>query len=528
MKQGQGDLGPQTTSGSRASTSLIRNTVWNVLGTGLPLILTLVTFPVLIRSIGTERFGVLMIAWVVLGYFGLFDLGLGRATIKFMAEAFEHGRVVEVRALFWTSLMLSVLLGLVGGGVLAALSPPLVGGVLNVAAPLQQEATMALYVMACAVPLVTATTAVRGTLEAQHRFGLLNVLQAPVSALTQASPLLALPFSKSLAWLVGAIVLSRLLGTAVFLVAALRLIESPFKKPFFLHERLRKLFSYGGWLTVTNVVGPLMVYADRFVIGALSSMTAVTYYATPYEAVTRLWLLPHSLTRTMFPIFSAGVASQRTRIYASTTKNLALILTPVVATIVALAPELLYLWVGENFARNSALVLQILAVGVLINSLAMIPFTLVQGVGRPDITAKFHLLELPFYLVLLLLGVRYWGIAGAAVAWTVRVGADGILLAFYVRLNRLVSPSPRSARLVRTMMLAFIIVLGAWVNSKLAVEPAMKVIVWGLVLTAWAGGVWVNVLALDERERLTNFVRSLANRATGSARHEGTNERTDE
>src|SRR3712207_2166233 len=101
MNQGRGHRGQEATSAARASTLLIRNTVWNILGTALPLLLTLLTFPVLIRSIGTERFGVLAIAWVVLGYFGLFDLGLGRATIKFMAEAFEHGRVVEVRGLFW-------------------------------------------------------------------------------------------------------------------------------------------------------------------------------------------------------------------------------------------------------------------------------------------------------------------------------------------------------------------------------------------------------------------------------------------
>ena len=45
--------------------------------------------------------------------------------------------------------------------------------------------------------------------------------------------------------------------------------------------------------------------------------------------------------------------------------------------------------------------LQILAVGVFINSLAQVPFALLQGVGRPDLTATLHLIELPLYLGLL-------------------------------------------------------------------------------------------------------------------------------
>ena len=38
-------------------------------------------------------------------------------------------------------------------------------------------------------------------------------------------------------------------------------------------------------MTVSNVVSPLMSSLDRFVVGAVLSMTAVAYYATAYEAV---------------------------------------------------------------------------------------------------------------------------------------------------------------------------------------------------------------------------------------------------
>src|SRR5215208_1484464 len=137
---------------AQASSSIGRNTFWNVLGTGLPMVLALVTIPVVIHSAGAARFGVLTIAWAVLGYFGNFDLGLGGATIRFLAEAFEHRRVAESRGIFWTSVLLSGLVGAISACLLAALTPWLVGGVLNVPLGLRVETQGAFYFLAMGVP----------------------------------------------------------------------------------------------------------------------------------------------------------------------------------------------------------------------------------------------------------------------------------------------------------------------------------------------------------------------------------------
>jgi O-antigen/teichoic acid export membrane protein len=513
----------------RASSAIIRNTAWNFLGTILPILLAVITVPVLIYSIGTQRFGVLAIAWAVLGYFGLFDLGLGGATTKFLAEALAHGRIAEGRALFWTSLIFNATLGLIGAFVLAVLSPLLVGSVLNIPVEIQAEALGAFYLVACSVPLVTLLETLQGALEAQHRFGLLNVLQIPTSTLTQAAPLLVLPFTYNLSWIVGAMVLGRLLSVVVFFVAAVRQLESPFGGPFFLRKRLGSLLSYGSWLSVTKAVDSLLIYADRFIIGSLSSMSAVAYYTVPYAAVTRLSVLPESLTRTMFPIFSAETEpGRRTRLYSNATKYLALVLAPCTATVIAFTPELLRLWVGEDFAQNSTAVMQILAVGVFLNSLAMIPYILIQGLGRPDITAKFHLLETPFYLLLLWYGLLHWGIAGAAVAWTVRAGVDALLLAFYVRLNNYLSPPPSVARLRWTLTFALLLVLGGWLLYELVDDLILKVGIWGLLSLLASFVVWQKLLTSEEQDSFTNYVKSISARMIAGSSPTKTGDQTDE
>ena len=58
-----------------------------------------VTIPALIGRLGTDRFGVLTLAWILLGYFSLFDLGLGRALTKMVAEQLGLGQERDIPGL---------------------------------------------------------------------------------------------------------------------------------------------------------------------------------------------------------------------------------------------------------------------------------------------------------------------------------------------------------------------------------------------------------------------------------------------
>jgi O-antigen/teichoic acid export membrane protein len=96
--------------------------------------------------------------------------------------------------------------------------------------------------------------------------------------------------------------------------------------------------------------------------------------------------------------------------------------------IVNFSYEGIQLWLGKSFADNSSLILQLLAIGVLFNSLAAIPFNFFQGIGKPSIPAIVNLIELPFYLIIMWLVIKEWGINGAAFVWLIRIIIDTALL----------------------------------------------------------------------------------------------------
>src|SRR5262249_37418857 len=151
------------------------------------------------------------------------------------------------------------------------------------------------------------------------------------------------------------------------------------------------LLSYGGWMTGANIVNPLMVQMDRFLVGAMVSTVAVAYYTTPYELVTKFWFIANAMLGVGFPAFATSFVQDRERtavLFGRGVKYAFLTLFPLVLGSISLAPEILAIWLGADFARESAPVMRWLALGVLLNGLAQVPSALLQGVGRPDLTAK--------------------------------------------------------------------------------------------------------------------------------------------
>jgi O-antigen/teichoic acid export membrane protein len=131
------------------------------------------------------------------------------------------------------------------------------------------------------------------------------------------------------------------------------------------------------------------------------------------------------------------------------------------------------------------------------------PFTLIQGVGRADLTAKLHLAELPVYLPLLWWLISHAGIEGAAMTWALRSLFDMLLL-FALSLRLLGDRwglALRMGSLLGTAITLFVVaavlpsnpgLLAAYVTSVLA----------GLLLATW-----FFLLSDVERQDVSRLVR---------------------
>jgi O-antigen/teichoic acid export membrane protein len=277
------------------------------------------------------------------------------------------------------------------------------------------------------------------------------------------------------------------------------------------------MLGFGGWAAVSNFAWPFFFHLDRLLLGAITGMRALGYYTPPFEIINRLGIIPASVWMTFFPAMSSLHArndvNRQARLIFRSIKALLLAAGSAAVLAMGLGPAFLRVWVGDEFAAQGGIALQILAVGFLADSLSIIPLGVLQGSGRTDVPGRIHIGELVLYAPAAYFLIRAFGLPGAAAAWTLQSAANAILLFRAAR-------SYRSARCPADLKVGLgraAAACGLFAAATLA-SAALGAGHVGVILAAgiFAGAVWRWVLDGEERNWIAATLRRMARRKTPS------------
>lgn len=406
---------------------LLRNSAWSLLASVLPTLASIVTVPLFVSSIGAGRYGVLAIAWLVLGYFGAADFGIGRAITQRISAMRGESRAAMASAV-WSALISMAGFGLVGALMVYICANWYFGGPFEAEPGLRGEIIAAVWILALCNPIVAVNGVLSGALMGLERFRLVSIC----SILSNTSLLL---FPLATAWWLStelsALILAALAARVLGLILLAAGVWGAFlrgQKAAFSKAEFGRLANFGAWIMVTALVGPFMVFADRFLIGAYQNAAAVAAYAIPFQIASRTLMFPVAITQALFPRF----ASEAVAASAGRCRDFVVFVgqsfAPLMIGLICLSAPLLELWLGEALDPRSAPVAQFVLAGFWINAVAQVPYGFIQARGNPRFTALLHVAELPFYLALLfVLGSRY-GLTGYAAAFALRCLCDCLLL----------------------------------------------------------------------------------------------------
>lgn len=419
--------------------AVYKNSALNIVAQLFVMLVMFFSMPWIVKGLGNVSFAILSLVWAVVAYFTLWDLGIGRAVTKFVAEKRVLGKSEDVADIVRISVLISLAIGVLFG-ILIFLSrseletllftvPPGYAGIVR----------LAIAIVAVSMPVLILQGVFRGVLMGFDRFDLSNSVQVLNGVLQWVGTLVLVLLHFGVLWVIGFVMVTRAFTMVIVLVMSSGLVKWFRPGESFNLSLFKEILHFGGWAMVSQVVSPVLQYAERFMLSALVATGIVTFYVVPYEATSKMLVLSGGMVSALFPAMSeihgaAGLSQEFRRLYRQSERVLVFSFLPIGAFLFMFSHEILLLWMGAAFAQEAVLPFKILSLTFVVSSVAQLPFTLLQAVGRPDLTGKVQLIELPIHLSVTFFMIKQLGLLGAAISTLIRMIMDvSLLYAFAAR-----------------------------------------------------------------------------------------------
>jgi O-antigen/teichoic acid export membrane protein len=411
---------------------LFSNSIISLLTNSTPLIIAFFTIPLIIKGLGTERFGLLTLIWSIIGASSILDFGLGHALTQFVSKKLGNNETKNIEIYIWTSIFVIFILGIIASSLVCVLTP-IITSLLKTPNAYIEETQLSFYLLAFSLPFLMLNICLAGVCEACQKFSAIGILRIPVIFCNYIGPLLVLPFTKSLWVVVIVLCLGRFITSIAYFIFSYKIISGFSKQIKINFAYIKPLLKFGSWITISNIINTIMVNLDRFLIAGLISAAVLAFYTTPLEVLARISIIPAAIMSVMFPAFSAEFTKNKKRareLFFDSIKIVFLLIFPIVSIIIIFAKAGLSIWINPEFSSHSYKITQLMAIGALILGLNACNYNFIQATGRSDIPAKLQMCEMPLYIALLFIMIKVFGIKGAAISWLLRIIFDFTVLSF--------------------------------------------------------------------------------------------------
>jgi O-antigen/teichoic acid export membrane protein len=412
------------------------NVAWNlVAGTATRYLLLAVNvclgiflMPYTVRHLGAAEYGLWMIAASMTAYFQLLDLGYGSGLVRHLAAADAQDDATLVNQLLSTFAIVYAGIGVVAGAGIASLVIWAVPHFPRLAPSQIAEARFVLVVLGVRVAVGFPMTVFGAATTARQRFALTNLVATAAALLNGALTFALLALGYRVRAVVAASTAVSLASYVAYVWAArrafpdLRLRVAGFSLPL-----VRQVTAFSIYTFIIDIAVQINFNLDNVVIGAAIGTAAVAVFAVALRLADFQRQVCNQLNALMFPIVVRFNASDEPRalerLRAMMIDGTRIALTLVLGITVCLmtfAEPLISRWMGPGFDA-SVLPLYILAVAGIVLVGQGPADNILLGSGRHRLVAYVALGEALTNLVLSVLLVRHYGIAGVAIGTAVPV-----------------------------------------------------------------------------------------------------------
>jgi O-antigen/teichoic acid export membrane protein len=403
---------------------------WSSAGTIAPIVAGALATPFLLAVLGAQRFAIYALSFAIVSFAPALDLGISRTAFRRIAAAhstnpYETPAIVNLalRASWTVGLSVTLLFG----GTLAIVS------VFAGADWIPTSAAVAVALALLTVPPAIVGNTQRGVLEGAGRFEASAGIRITLGMLVAIVPLLLALVTRAVELLVLSQLVLRIATVWIQrrILRGAGLVGPLAAGPAVASIGVASFRQESSWFGLAAIVSLLMSGFDRFVILALTGMTLVDLAAfiAPQEVALRAIILPAAFVPALMVRIAKDDSRGSQRVLLSTSMY--------TITAVVFAGCLLATVLARDIATHVfptlpstgvVTVIQLLALGIFSNAVAQFPAAVLNGRGLSRVPATLQLVELPVFLLALPVLIARFGVSGAAMAWSLRIAVDTVLL----------------------------------------------------------------------------------------------------
>ncbi len=460
--------------------ALKKNSFFSLLVSLVPIFIGIITVPPLIHLLGLERFSFLSIVWAVIGYFGIFDLGLARSLAKRAAQRSSEKNYELLAKELCFGLLVIGFLGVLMAFAVNHWGASLLSSSYQVSPLLMDEARNSVGVIALSIPILMLLSAIKGVFEGLHQFKIANTIQVTNGLASFVVPTLVALTLPNLKQILLALLIFRFL---ILLSCFFVLHKKRFLKWGLYWDK--SLLAEGGWLGLGSLASPLMIYVDRLVLITLLPVKNLAYYTTPVDLVSKAWIVPQAITRVSFPTFTyfSNDLAQKKRAFQESLDLMVLACFAPLILLSFFSFEILEFWIDVDMALNATVFLKILCIGIFWNCLGWVSYSYLQATDGVVIAGVLSMIEVPLYFLALWLLSTHYGLLGASMAWSGRMILDALLIDFYFLSKKTFLTKSILWKIFVAMIFLILSGLSLYMDS---VGPFVKIII-GIALIVCVG-----------------------------------------
>lgn len=409
-------------------TKLYRNSAWNTLSVIVPAFIAMPSLGILARGLGPDVFGLYSLVFIVLGYSGIFDAGITRSVVYFVSR--NRSSDNEVSDLISTACVFLFSFSLLIVAPLAYFMDDFVGSLSGYTQESQYQLIVGMRLVVLSIPLVLLNLVFQGYLEGRQKFFELSVFKMAINPLASLLPALSVLIYGTLTAAILSLLTAKLI--ALVLISLVYVRDLGQRKQSIGNVSLSsfdKIIRFGGWISLSNVLSPIMNTFDRFIVASIYGANATGMYSVAADAVSRFSIFPVAVAKVIFPIFSDSSKEPiHQEIRRQSIRMISLPMLAVTSFAIFYAEEIILMWFGSAYIGNTVLVFQVLLMGFFFNAIAQVPYGIIQASGNAKYTAMLHAAEVIPHLIFMYFMVSNYQIVGAALAISIRSVLDALLL----------------------------------------------------------------------------------------------------